>query len=79
MGGGKLVGAGPLHIIDDMAAVLAAVQVHRDETRLRRHGAGALDHQFEDFVLVIDGEPHHVYLRANAVAFADFALLGLFC
>src|SRR6516164_6145104 len=71
MGGGKLVGAGPLHVIDDMAAVLAAVQVHRDETRLRRHKTCTLDHQFEDFVLVIGGKSHHVYLRANAVAFAD--------
>src|SRR5690242_7590680 len=71
MRGGKLVGASPLHIIDDVAAIPAAVQVYRDEARLRRHETCALDHQFEDFILVIGGEPHHVYLRANAIAFAD--------
>jgi hypothetical protein len=45
--------AGPLNVVDDVAAVLAAVQIHRDKARLRRHEPGALDHQRQNLVLVL--------------------------
>ena len=71
MRSGKLFGAGPLHVIDDMTAVLTAVQVDRNETGLGRHKARALDHQLEDLFLVIGGQLDHVNLRANAISAAN--------
>jgi hypothetical protein len=71
MRGGKLLRVGLLHIIDDVAAVLAAMQVHRDEPRLGRHETGALNHQVEDFVLLIGRQLDRGNLRANSIAFAN--------
>src|SRR6202048_1603684 len=50
---GELLAVLPLHIVDDMGAVLAAVQAHRHEPRLRSHELGALFHQVEHFGLVV--------------------------
>src|SRR6187455_1460164 len=50
--GGEPLLVGPLDVIDDMAAVLAAMQTDRHEARLLGHEPGALLHQLENLVLV---------------------------
>src|SRR6476646_6878219 len=68
----ELVAVLPLDIVDDVAAVLAAVQGDRDETRLRRHETGALAHQFENFGLMFGLDLDGRDLGDDAVVFADF-------
>ena len=48
----ELVGAGPLHVVDDMAAVVAVVQIDGYVAGLRRHETGTLLYQVENFVLI---------------------------
>src|SRR5579871_1848541 len=67
----ELLGIGPLDVVDEMSAILAAMQINRYETGLRRHETGALYHQLENFVLIAGRQLHSGDLRANAIALAD--------
>jgi hypothetical protein len=72
MRGGELVGGGPLHVVDDVTAVLAAMQIDGNEARLRRHETGTLLHQVENFALIAGGQLDRRYLRTNSIALGDF-------
>jgi hypothetical protein len=72
MRGRQLIGVGPLHVIDHVAAVLAAMQIDRDEAGLRCHETGALLHQGQHLVLIVGRELDRRNLGADAVSFADF-------
>src|SRR6516165_1097964 len=67
----ELLAIGPLDIVHEVAAVLAAVQADRNEARLGRHEAGALGHQVQHLGLVVrrnlDGRDlgHDVGVFAN--------------
>src|SRR5262252_10356759 len=67
----ELLAIGPLDVVDDVAAVLAAVQRDRYEARLSRHETGALGHQLQHLGLVVrrnlDGRDlgHDVGVFAN--------------
>src|SRR5262245_4478319 len=62
----------PLHVVHDVAAVLAAVQADGDEARLRRHEAGALGHDLQHLGLVIGRRSDGGDLGYDVVAIADF-------
>src|SRR6266436_6016082 len=49
----ELLAIGPLDVVDDVAAVLAAVEADRYEARLGCHGTGALVHQLQQLGLVV--------------------------
>src|SRR5215471_7328809 len=75
---GRMVGSlelraiGPLDIVHDVAAVLAAVQADRDEARLSRHEAGALGHQIQHLGLVVRWNVDGGDLGHDVGVFANF-------
>jgi hypothetical protein len=68
----KLFRVCPLHVIDDVTAVLAPVQIDRNETGLSRHEARAFDHEPENFILIVGRQLDRRDLGANTVTLADF-------
>src|SRR5260370_16611411 len=65
----------PLDIVDEVAAVLAAVQGDGYETGLGRHEAGALGHQLEHLGLVVWGHLDGRDLGHDVAVFAVFGLV----
>src|SRR6478735_8538362 len=67
----KLLQGCPLHVVDQVRSVPAAVQVDRNEPRLRGHETGALDHQIDNGLLIFSWQLHRRDLGTDA-AFCDF-------
>src|SRR5436190_4565113 len=68
----KLLAVSPLHVIQEMAAVLALVEAHRHEPRLGRHEARALRHQLQHLGLVVRRHLDGRDLGDDVGGFADF-------
>jgi hypothetical protein len=69
---GELIAVSPLDIVDEMAAIITAVQADRHEAGLARHEPGAFRHQAENFILSLRFELHGGNLGNEIIVLANF-------
>lgn len=77
MGQHQLFKVLPLDVVDQVATIPAAVQIHGNETRLPRHEARAFLHHIQDLVLILGSKLDRRNLGADALRFVDLDMIAL--